>query len=76
MLLINNYFYIQITTKPNFSTQIRGVFSEYGLEPRKIREVRELQLALGFVAAGEGCVYRGQKALKTFIWRICTLYLY
>lgn len=40
--------------KPNFSTQIRGVFSEYGLEPRKIREVRELQLALGFVAAGEG----------------------
>lgn len=40
--------------KPNFSTQIRSVFSEHGLEPRKIREVRELQLALGFVAAGEG----------------------
>ena len=40
--------------KPNFSTQIRSVFSEHGLEPRKIREVGELQLALGFVAAGEG----------------------
>lgn len=40
--------------KPNFSTQIRGIFSEYGLEPKKYREVRELQLALGFVAAGEG----------------------
>ncbi|QOW49773.1 MULTISPECIES: LysR family transcriptional regulator [unclassified Acinetobacter] len=40
--------------KPNFSTQVRGIFSEYGLEPKKVREVRELQLALGFVAANEG----------------------
>lgn len=40
--------------KPNFSTQVNGIFFEYGLEPKKLREVRELQLALGFVAAGEG----------------------
>lgn len=42
------------TSHVNFSTQVRGVFSEYGLEPRNMREVRELQLALGFVAAAEG----------------------
>jgi LysR family transcriptional regulator, benzoate and cis,cis-muconate-responsive activator of ben and cat genes len=43
--------------KPNFSTQVRGIFSEYGLNPQDIREVRELQLALGFVAANIGvCV--------------------
>jgi len=40
--------------KPNFSTQVRSLFSEYGLEPRSLREVREIQLALGLVAAGEG----------------------
>lgn len=40
--------------KANFVTQVRGIFSEYGLEPKNIRIVRELQLALGFVAAGEG----------------------
>ena len=40
--------------KANFSTQVRGIFSEYGLEPKNIRAVSELQLALGFVAAGEG----------------------
>lgn len=40
--------------KANFATQVRGIFSEYGLEPKNIRIVRELQLALGFVAAGEG----------------------
>lgn len=39
---------------PNFSTQIRNLFSEYTLEPRHFREVREIQLALGLVAAGEG----------------------
>ncbi len=41
-------------TKPNFSTQIRNLFSEYSLEPKNLHEVREIQLALGLVAAGEG----------------------
>ena len=40
--------------KANFASQTLGIFSEYGLEPKNIRTVRELQLALGFVAAGEG----------------------
>ncbi len=46
--------YNRIMVKANFSTQVRGIFSEYGLEPKNIRAVSELQLALGFVAAGEG----------------------
>jgi LysR family transcriptional regulator, benzoate and cis,cis-muconate-responsive activator of ben and cat genes len=40
--------------KPNFATQVRSIFSEHGLEPQSLREVRELALACGFVAAGEG----------------------
>ena len=43
--------------KPNFSTQVRSLFSEYSLDPKNLKEVREIQLALGLVAAGEGiCV--------------------
>ncbi|MBV6550715.1 LysR family transcriptional regulator [Acinetobacter soli] len=40
--------------KPNFSTHVMNIFSDHGLEPTKINEVREVQLALGLVAAGEG----------------------
>ena len=40
--------------KPNFSTQVRALFSEHSLELQNVREVRELVLACGFVAAGEG----------------------
>ena len=40
--------------KPNFSSQIVNLFSEYSLELKNFREVREIQLALGLVAAGEG----------------------
>ncbi len=40
--------------KPNFSTQVRNLFAEYGLDPKNLKEVREIQLALGLVAAGEG----------------------
>lgn len=40
--------------KPNFSSQVMALFSEYGLDPQQIHEVREIQLALGLVAAGEG----------------------
>ncbi|EPF75659.1 LysR family transcriptional regulator [Acinetobacter rudis] len=42
------------TAKPNFSTQIRHLYSEYGLDPKNLVEVREVQLAVGMVAAGEG----------------------
>lgn len=42
------------TAKPNFSTHVISIFSDHGLEPKEINEVREVQLALGLVAAGEG----------------------
>lgn len=42
------------TTKPNFSTLIQSVFTELGLVPKKILEVREIHMALGLVSSGEG----------------------
>ena len=42
------------TTKPNYSTHVVSIFSDNGLTPNKTVEVREVQLALGLVAAGEG----------------------
>ena len=49
-----NLFLYPIHPKPNFSTQVRQIFSEHGLDPKNLKEVREIQLALGLVAAGEG----------------------
>lgn len=50
----DNLFVYPSQAKPNFSTQIRGLFSEHGLDPKSLKEVREIQLALGLTAAGEG----------------------
>lgn len=47
-------FFYPNTPQPNFSTQLQAIFSEHHLEPSKVKEVREIQLALGLVAAGEG----------------------
>ena len=41
-------------TMPSFATQVQSLFAEYNLEPKNVRLVREIQLALGLVAAGEG----------------------
>lgn len=49
----NIFLYPSVHT-PSFATQIQGLFSEYNLEPQNLRLVREIQLSLGFVAAGEG----------------------
>ena len=52
-----NLFIYPSQAIPNFSTQVRGLFSEHGLDPKNLKEVREIQLALGLTAAGEGiCV--------------------
>ncbi|OMQ24379.1 LysR family transcriptional regulator [Serratia oryzae] len=42
------------TPRPSFADQVLATFRDRALEPRKIMEVRELQVALGLVAAGEG----------------------
>lgn len=48
ILIFPNY------SKPNFSTQVRNLFFEHGFDPKHLTEVREVQLALGLVAAAEG----------------------
>jgi LysR family transcriptional regulator, benzoate and cis,cis-muconate-responsive activator of ben and cat genes len=40
--------------RPSFADQVLSGFEDRGLKPRRIYEVRELQIALGLVAAGEG----------------------
>ena len=40
--------------RPSYADQVLSVFQDRGLKPRRIYEVRELQIALGLVAAGEG----------------------
>ena len=42
------------TPRPSFADQVLGAFHDRGLEPPTILEVRELQVALGLVAAGMG----------------------
>ncbi|WOE31846.1 MULTISPECIES: LysR family transcriptional regulator [unclassified Acinetobacter] len=39
---------------PSFATHVQHLFSEHNLEPQNLHLVREIQLALGLVAAGEG----------------------
>ena len=40
--------------RPSYADQVLAAFHDRALKPRKIYEVRELQIALGLVAAGEG----------------------
>ena len=40
--------------RPSYADQVLSAFDDRGLKPRKIYEVRDLQIALGLVAAGEG----------------------
>ncbi len=53
-LVEENLFLYPSHTTPSFATQVQGLFAEYNLELQNYRVVREIQLALGFVAAGEG----------------------
>lgn len=40
--------------RPSFADQVLAAFSERALTPRQVLEVRELQIAIGLVAAGQG----------------------
>ena len=40
--------------RPSFADQVLAAFHDRAIEPKAIYEVRELQIALGLVAAGEG----------------------
>lgn len=40
--------------RPSFADQVLGTFKERNLSPQNVHEVRELQIALGLVGAGQG----------------------
>lgn len=40
--------------RPSYADQVLSLFRDHGLEPRSIQEVRELQTAIGLVAADAG----------------------
>lgn len=40
--------------RPSFADQVLAAFSDRALHPDKVMEVRELQIAIGMVAAGQG----------------------
>jgi LysR family transcriptional regulator, benzoate and cis,cis-muconate-responsive activator of ben and cat genes len=40
--------------RPSFADQVLNTFRDRAVEPKKITEVRDLQIAIGLVAAGEG----------------------
>ncbi|HZJ92914.1 MAG TPA: LysR family transcriptional regulator [Thiopseudomonas sp.] len=61
-LIDENIFIFPNYSKPNFSTQVRSIFYEHGLDPSNLREIREVQLALGLVAASEGICIIPQSA--------------
>lgn len=42
------------TPRPSFADQVLAAFSERALTPQQVLEVRELQIAIGLVAAGQG----------------------
>ncbi len=40
--------------RPSYADQVLSLFRDYAIEPRVVHEVRELQIAIGLVAAQEG----------------------
>jgi DNA-binding transcriptional LysR family regulator len=42
------------TPRPSFADQVLAIFKERNLVPQKVIEVRELQIAIGLVGAGQG----------------------
>lgn len=40
--------------RPSFADQVLSIFADHAIKPLQLLEVRELQVALGLVAAGEG----------------------
>jgi LysR family transcriptional regulator, benzoate and cis,cis-muconate-responsive activator of ben and cat genes len=43
-----------VAPRPSYADQVLAAFHDRGLKPRRVYETRELQVALGLVAAGEG----------------------
>lgn len=53
-IIDESIFSYPASQKPNFSTLIQSIFTELGLVPKNMIEVREIHMALGLVSSGEG----------------------
>jgi len=53
-LIDEKIFIYPNTPKPNFATHVINIFAEYNLTLNNVQEVRDIQLSMGLVAAGEG----------------------
>ena len=53
-IIDESIFSYPATQKPNFYTLIQSIFTELGLVPKNMIEVREIHMALGLVSSGEG----------------------
>lgn len=53
-LVSENLIIFPKAPRPSFADQVLEAFRDRALSPKKVLEVRELQIALGLIAAGEG----------------------
>ncbi|SFU81461.1 LysR family transcriptional regulator [Pseudoduganella namucuonensis] len=53
-LIAENLIVYPKSPRPSFADQVLAAFSDRALHPEKVMEVRELQIAIGMVAAGQG----------------------
>ena len=53
-LVQDNLIVFPKAPRPSFADQVLSAFHDRALTPKKVIEVRELQIAIGLVAAGEG----------------------
>ena len=53
-LSMRQFSLTQLHLNQIFSTTIQALFTKLGLVPAKLTEVREIHMALGLVASGEG----------------------
>jgi DNA-binding transcriptional LysR family regulator len=57
--------------RPSYADQVLALFHDQGLQPRIGHEVRELQIALGLVAAEEGVCIIPESVQKTQLDDVC-----
>lgn len=53
-LVLENLIIFPKAPRPSYADQVLEIFRDRALSPEKVLEVRELQIALGLIAAGEG----------------------
>jgi len=59
------------TPRPSYADQVIAIFHDRGLEPRIAQEARELQIAIGLVAAEEGICIVPETVQKSRIDDVC-----